>query len=87
MLKPERLLGLLLQKARDEWEEQIRSMRADTAEMREAFRVSEERHAQHEADLFRQAQVGHASTYNPKSAVGCARLNAGLVRATCLCRN
>ncbi len=60
MLKPERLLGLLLEKARSEWEKEIRAMRADTEALRAALRASEQRHAQHEADIFRQAQVLHA---------------------------
>ena len=50
MLQPERLLGLLLQKARDDWEPEMSAVR-------EACRDSEERHAQQEADLFRHAQV------------------------------
>ena len=67
MLKPERLLGLLLQKARGEWEKEIQTMHADTEALRAALRASEERHAQHEADLFRQAQVVHAFACVPVS--------------------
>jgi hypothetical protein len=67
VLQPERLLGLLLQKARDDWEPEMSAVR-------EACRDSEERHAQQEADLFRQAQVGTPGVF--AHVTTCARAGA-----------
>lgn len=81
MLKPERLLGMVLEKAREHWEVGIRAVQQDVAELREALRASEERHEQHEAALFRQAQVGWTATCGSLLSFVCASLSP----CVCLC--
>ena len=93
LLKPERLLGLLLQKARAEWQQEIRGVQADTASLRAAMRASEERHARHEADLFRHAQVDRTATGTRLLPYGCGDaltslpLSLSLSLSVSLCRS